>query len=101
MNTDYIDIVLLHCMTDANWTEKLKGRWMLSARRRPKVTSARRVLLPFVRRAAGAAASPWVEVDLARINPFGAVMDVDKPSRCPRCRRCCATCTNEASGLRH
>ena len=36
-----------------------------------------RLFQPFVQALRTAAKSPWVEVDLARINPVGAIMDAD------------------------
>ncbi len=84
MNTDYIDIVLLHCMTDANWTEKLKGPMdaLSEAKAKGHVRAVGCSCHTFDALQA-AAASPWVEVDLARINPFAAIMDVEKRQQVP------------------
>jgi aryl-alcohol dehydrogenase-like predicted oxidoreductase len=84
MNTDYIDIVLLHCMTDANWTEKLKGPMdALSEAKAKGYVRAVGCSCHTFDALQAAAASPWVDVDLARINPFAAVMDVEKRDQVP------------------
>lgn len=78
LNTDYIDILLLHCMIDGNWDERKKGAMEVISEAqekgivRTKGTSCH--TLPALKTAA---ASDWVEVDLARINPAQVAMDAD------------------------
>lgn len=80
LGVDYIDILLLHCMTTSDWPEKKAGamEYLMQAREQglirchgtschgmdPLRTSAKH---------------PFVQVDLARINPEGAVMDDKNP----------------------
>ncbi len=78
LNTDYIDILLLHCMLDGNWDERKKGAMEVISEAqakgivRTKGTSCH--TLPALKTAAK---SDWVEVDLARINPAQVAMDAD------------------------
>jgi aryl-alcohol dehydrogenase-like predicted oxidoreductase len=78
LGTDYIDILLLHCMTEADWPERRKGAMNVIEEARAKGivrthgTSCH--TLPALKTAAR---TPWVQVDLARINPAQAEMDAD------------------------
>ncbi len=84
MGTDYIDIVLLHCMEDGNWPEKLRGaRDALSEAKDKGHVRAVGCSCHTFDALQAAADSPWVDVDLARINPFAAIMDVEKRSEVP------------------
>jgi aryl-alcohol dehydrogenase-like predicted oxidoreductase len=85
LDTDYIDIVLLHCMTDGQWPKKLRGAMdaLSEAKARGHVRAVGCSCHTFEALQA-AAAEPWVEVDLARINPFGRIMDVEKAEEVPR-----------------
>jgi aryl-alcohol dehydrogenase-like predicted oxidoreductase len=76
LGTDYIDIVLLHCMTDHNWADKLAGPMdVLSEAKSKGLIKAHGVSCHTLPAIALAAETKWVEVDLARINPRGAKMD--------------------------
>ena len=76
LNTDYIDILLLHCVTTATWDQELV----------PYMETLERLKEQGKIRAVGvschdfgametAARSPWVDVLLARINPHRVKMD--------------------------
>lgn len=81
LGTDYLDIVLLHCMTDNNWPKTKQGAMnVLSKAREDKVIKAHGVSCHTLGALKSAAASPWVQIDLARINPAGASMDADVPT---------------------
>ena len=78
MNTDYIDILLLHCMLDGNWPEKKKGAMNVLAEAREKgIIKTHGTSCHTIEALRAAANSPWVQVDLARINPAQAHMDAD------------------------
>jgi len=80
LDSDYIDIALLHCMTDDRWPEKMRGAMdALSEAKDKGHVRAVGVSCHTFGALKAAADEPWVEVDLARINPFAKVMDVDKP----------------------
>ena len=80
LGTDYIDIVLLHAVTDPNWTESMKSAMdALAEAKQKKLIRAHGVSCHSIRALRAAADSPWVDVDLARVNPAGIAMD-EKPS---------------------
>lgn len=76
LGTDYIDIVLLHYMTDPQWPEKKKGAMeVLSRAREEGIIRSHGVSCHTLGALKAAAASDWVQVDLARINPYASRMD--------------------------
>ncbi len=80
MGTDYIDVVLLHCLMDGNWDELKEGAMnVLSRAREDGIVKAHGVSCHSLRALKTAAASDWVQVDLARINMAGMVMDATVP----------------------
>jgi len=81
LGTDYIDIILLHCMTSKNWPVEKKGAMnILSQAREKKLIRAHGVSCHTLEALQSAAASPWVQIDLARINPAGTSMDAAVPT---------------------
>jgi len=78
LGTDYLDIVLPHCITEGDWTERYKGAMdLLSEAKQKGVIRAHGCSCHTIEALRVAARSPWVEVDLARINPIGSHMDAD------------------------
>lgn len=78
LGTDYLDIVLLHDMEDANWPAIKQGAMnILSQARDDGIVRAHGVSCHTLEALQAAAATDWVQVDLARINPAGAIMDAD------------------------
>ena len=78
LNTDYLDILLLHCMTEGGWPEQKKGAMNVIAEAREKgIVRTHGVSCHGIEALRTAARTPWVQVDLARINPAGVVMDAD------------------------
>lgn len=76
LGTDYIDILLLHCMTDGNWPEQKKGAMEVISEAKAKgIVRTHGTSCHTLEALQTAAASPWVEVDLARINPAKIAMD--------------------------
>lgn len=81
LNTDYVDIMLLHCMMSDTWPEERRGAMEYIAEAQEKgLIRTRGVSCHTLGALKAAAKSDWVEVDLARINPAGAVMDADVPT---------------------
>jgi predicted aldo/keto reductase-like oxidoreductase len=81
IGTDYLDLVLIHCMTSAKWPEEMRKQMDLLARFRDKGDiRALGVSCHSIPALEAAAAEPWVDSVHARINPFGMSMDgsVDK-----------------------
>ncbi len=81
LNTDYIDLVQLHCMTEGDWTEKYRRHMdELEELKAKKIIKAHGVSVHSFEALEAAAASPWVDVIHVRINPFGENMDKKDPS---------------------
>ncbi len=78
LNTDYIDILLLHCMMDKDWPERKKGAMaVLSEAREKGIVRTHGTSCHTLEALRTAAANPWVEVDLVRFNPAQVAMDAD------------------------
>jgi aryl-alcohol dehydrogenase-like predicted oxidoreductase len=74
--TDYLDIVLLHCATTGTWDRDLRAYMdVLSEAKEKKIIRAVGVSCHDFGALETAAASPWVDVILARLNPKGVKMD--------------------------
>jgi len=76
LRTDYIDLVLLHCVTSAKWPEELRRQMDgLSQLKEKGYVRALGVSCHSVAALQAAAREPWVESVHARINPYGMSMD--------------------------
>ena len=76
IGTDMIDIVLLHCMMDADWPQKKAGAMaVLSEAKDEGKIRAHGVSCHTFGALQTAAATDWVDVDRARLNPAGLIMD--------------------------
>ncbi len=78
LGTDYLDICLMHCVTEADWTDRYRGAMdVLSEAKQKGIIRTHGCSCHSIEALRAAAKSPWVEIDLARINPIGAHMDAD------------------------
>ena len=78
LGTDYIDICLMHCLTEGDWTERYRGVMdVFSEAKQKGIIRAHGCSCHSIEALRAAAKSPWVEVDLTRINPIGSHMDAD------------------------
>ncbi|MGO9240142.1 MAG: aldo/keto reductase [Bryobacteraceae bacterium] len=78
LGVDYIDIMLLHCMMDPDWPARKKGAMdFISEAQEQGLIRTKGTSCHTLGALKAAASSPWVEVDLARFNPAGAIMDAD------------------------
>jgi 1-deoxyxylulose-5-phosphate synthase len=78
LGVDYLDVCLMHCVTEADWTERFKGAMdVLSEAKEKGIIRAHGCSCHSIEALRAAAKSPWVEIDLARINPIGSHMDAD------------------------
>ena len=78
LGTDYIDICLMHCLTEGDWTERYRGVMdVFSEAKQKGIIRAHGCSCHSIEALRAAAKSSWVEVDLARINPIGSHMDAD------------------------
>ena len=76
LKTDYLDLLLLHCVTAADWPDQLRAQ--MAALTRLKTQGKIRALGVSCHSLAAleaAAAEPWVESVHTRINPYGMSMD--------------------------
>jgi aryl-alcohol dehydrogenase-like predicted oxidoreductase len=78
LGLDYIDICLMHCLTEDDWTQRYRGVMdVLSEAKDKGIIRAHGCSCHSIGALRAAAQSPWVEVDLVRINPIGSYMDSD------------------------
>jgi 1-deoxyxylulose-5-phosphate synthase len=78
LGTDYIDILLMQCITDPGWTTSYRPVMdVLSEAKQKGIIRAHGCSCHNIDALRAAAKSPWVDVDLVRINPIGAYMDSD------------------------
>ena len=76
LGIDYIDIVLIHCVTEDDWTTRYGGAMdVLSEAKEKGMIRAHGVSCHSIEALRAAAKSPWVDIDLVRLNPVGAHMD--------------------------
>jgi len=76
LGTEHIDVCLMHCLTEGDWTERYKGVMdVLSEAKQKGIIRAHGCSCHSIEALRAASKSPWVEVDLVRINPIGAYMD--------------------------
>lgn len=76
LNTDYIDILYLHCVTDPKWATDLRPMQdVLEAAKQKKIIRAHGITIHDLNVLKAAADNPWVDNVLARINPTGVKMD--------------------------
>jgi 1-deoxyxylulose-5-phosphate synthase len=78
LGTDYLDICLMHCLTEADWTTQYRGVMDVFSEAKEKgIIRAHGCSCHSIEALRAAARSPWVEVDFARINPIGSHTDAD------------------------
>lgn len=78
LGTDYIDLLMMHCLTEADWTTRYRSVMDVLEEAREKGTiRAHGCSCHTIEALRAAAQSDWVQVDLARINPVGVPMDSD------------------------
>jgi aryl-alcohol dehydrogenase-like predicted oxidoreductase len=78
LGTDQIDVCLMHCLTEGDWTERYQGVMdVLSEAKEKGILRAHGCSCHSIEALRSATKSPWVEVHLVRINPIGAYMDSD------------------------
>ncbi len=81
IKTDYLDLVLLHCVESAKWPEELRKQMDILAKLKEKgIIRAHGVSCHSLPALEAASAEPWVDSVHARINPFRMAMD-DEPEK--------------------
>ncbi|RIJ47649.1 aldo/keto reductase [Maribellus luteus] len=80
LNTDYIDLVQLHCMVDDNWTDSMKAQMDILENLKAKgIIRGHGVSVHSLPAMKAALESSWVDVIHVRINPYGIAMDKPDP----------------------
>jgi len=78
LNSDYIDILLMHCMLEGDWPERRKGVMDAITEAQEKgIVRTTGVSCHTIEALRASARTPWLEVQLARINPAQVAMDAD------------------------
>jgi len=81
LNTDYIDLIQIHCMTDREWTDKQKKQMdILENLKAKKIIHAHGVSVHSLEAMEACVESPWVDVVHVRVNPYGEAMDKKDPA---------------------
>jgi aryl-alcohol dehydrogenase-like predicted oxidoreductase len=76
LSTDHIDLLLIHCVTAADWPQQMRKQMdILSKLKEKGVIRALGVSCHSIPALEAAAAEPWVESVHTRINPYGMSMD--------------------------
>jgi aryl-alcohol dehydrogenase-like predicted oxidoreductase len=76
LDTDYIDLVQIHCMTDPKWTDEQRRQMDIMEDLKAKgVIRAHGVSIHSLAALKTAAEDPWVDVIHARTNAYGVKMD--------------------------
>jgi len=79
LQTDYIDLVQLHCMTNLDWPQEMRKQMDLLAKLKEQgLIRAHGVSVHSLPALKAAAEEPWVDVIHVRINPLSAAMGQDK-----------------------
>lgn len=80
LNTDYIDLIQIHCMTEPKWTDMHKKQMdILENLKAKNIIKAHGVSVHSLEAMQACLESPWVDVVHVRINPFGESMDNRNP----------------------
>lgn len=80
LNTDYIDLVQIHCTVNKDWTTNMKPQMdLLSDLKAKGIIKAHGTSVHSSEAMKAAAKSDWVDVLHARINPYGIAMDNPEP----------------------
>lgn len=76
IKTDYLDLVLLHCVTSGKWPEELRRQMDILTKLKEKgEIRALGVSCHSLEALRAAATEPWVDSVHTRINPYGMSMD--------------------------
>jgi aryl-alcohol dehydrogenase-like predicted oxidoreductase len=82
LNTDYLDLIQIHCMTDARWTDREKKQMdILENLKAKKIIRAHGVSVHSLEAMEACVGNPWIDVIHVRINPFGESMDKNDPAQ--------------------
>jgi aryl-alcohol dehydrogenase-like predicted oxidoreductase len=82
LNTDYLDLVLFHCMMSADWPERFEKQMEILSRLKEKgVIRAHGISAHSLDALRVCIGNPWVDSVHVRINAYGTAMDDNDPSK--------------------
>jgi len=82
LNTDYIDLILLHCLTSPDWPKKFEKQMEILAKLKEKgIIRAHGVSVHSLDAMKACLNNPWVDTVHARINAYGTAMDNKDPEK--------------------
>lgn len=85
LETDYVDLVLLHCVVSEKWPDELSGYMEDLAKLKKKgLIRAHGVSCHSLAALEASVKEPWVDSVHARINPYAARMDVKTVEEVPK-----------------
>ncbi len=85
LKTDYIDLILFHCVTSDKWPEELDDQMNILAKLKKKgLVRAHGLSCHSLAALERSVNEPWVDSVHARINPFAASMDVRNVEEVPK-----------------
>jgi len=85
LNTDYIDLILFHCVTSGQWPEELSEQMNALAKLKKKgIIRAHGVSCHSLEALEACVKEPWVDSVHVRINPYAAKMDVKTVEEIPK-----------------
>jgi len=85
LNTDYIDLVLFHCVTSDKWPEELGDQMDILDRLKKKgLIRAHGVSCHSLEALQACVKEPWIDSVHVRINPYAAKMDVKTVEELPK-----------------
>jgi len=80
LNTDYLDLIQIHCQTDGKWTDTHKKQMdILENLKAKKIIRAHGVSIHSLEAMQACVESSWADVVHVRINPYGESMDNADP----------------------
>jgi aryl-alcohol dehydrogenase-like predicted oxidoreductase len=90
LKTDYLDLLLLHCVEKATWPQDLRKQMDIIAKFKEKgVVRAHGVSCHSLPALEAAVTEPWVDSVHARINPYGDSMDGPAEKVAPVLKKLC------------
>jgi hypothetical protein len=100
LGLDCIDILLLHCMSQGDWTQALRGCMdVLSEAKQKGKVRAIGASLHNLGALEAAARDAWGDVYLVRVNPFAVDTDARKPEDWPRVEKVLETLRSGGKAL--
>ncbi|UCG28521.1 MAG: aldo/keto reductase [Bacteroidales bacterium] len=80
LNTDYIDLLLMHCLTQSDWPEKFEKQMEIMDRMKEKgIIRSHGISAHSLDALKACIDNPWVDFVHARINAYGDAMDDKNP----------------------